>query len=57
MYNYYSTIRDNFFSNPDMIRDYALSLDYSECGVFPGVRTGHFINSIKSFFIDLVINF
>ena len=41
MYNYYSTIRDNFFSNPDLIRDYALSLDMESdnSGKWPGVRS------------------
>lgn len=41
MFNYYSTIRDNFFSNPDLIRDYALSLDMKSdnSGRWPGVRS------------------
>ncbi len=41
MSNYYNTIRDNFFSNPDLIRDYALSLDMESdnSGKWPGVRS------------------
>ena len=41
MSNYYNTIRDNFFSNPDLIRDYALSLDMESdnSGAWPGIRS------------------
>lgn len=35
------TILDNFYENPDLVRDYALSLQYypSENGAWPGLRT------------------
>lgn len=35
------TILDNFYENPDLVRDYALSLQYypSEDGAWPGLRT------------------
>ena len=34
------TCYDNFYENPDYIREFALSLDYSpESGTFPGVRS------------------
>ena len=38
---YYSTVRDNFFSNPDLIRKFALSLDMKsdDTGRWPGVRS------------------
>ena len=41
MSNYYNAIRDNFFSNPDLIRDYALSLDMESdnSGAWPGIRS------------------
>ena len=41
---------DNFYNDPDAVRDYALSLDYSECGVFPGVRTEALHKFDKEFF-------
>ena len=35
-----ATIVDNFFESPELIRDYALSLDFSkQTGNFPGVRS------------------
>ena len=30
---------DNFYDNPDEIRDYALSLDFNKTGHFPGARS------------------
>jgi len=38
---YYSTVRDNFFSNPDLIRKFALSLDMKsdDTGRWPGFRS------------------
>jgi|TARA_B100000073_G_scaffold337871_1_gene334316 hypothetical protein len=30
---------DNFYENPDEIRDYALSLDFNKTGHFPGARS------------------
>jgi hypothetical protein len=60
------TIFDNFYENPDLVRDYALSLDYkpSEGGNWPGVRTKDlgllnqrffkmFVDKILSLFFDL----
>ena len=41
---------DNFYDDPDAVRDYALSLDYSRCGVFPGVRTEALHKFDKEFF-------
>jgi hypothetical protein len=38
---YFPTIVDNFFDNPDKIREYALSLEYKPCpdGNWPGMRS------------------
>lgn len=52
---YYSTVRDNFFSNPDLIRKFALSLDMKsdDTGRWPGVRSKmlHEINKDLNDFI------
>lgn len=32
-------IKDNFYTNPDQVRDYALSQDFSISGNYPGLRT------------------
>jgi len=60
------TIFDNFYENPDLIRDYALSLEYepSNGGYWPGVRSENlyllnqkffkmFVDKILSLFFDL----
>lgn len=47
------TIIDNFYSDPDSVRDFALSLDFSVSGNYPGLRTqpctneGGYIDNIK----------
>lgn len=59
------TIVDNFYENPDLVRDYALSLDYNSSidGRWPGTRTEHlglinrnffqtFTNKLFSLFFD-----
>lgn len=59
------TILDNFYENPDFVRDYALSLEYfkSKTGNFPGERSKHisiinknlfrlFCNKLFSIFFD-----
>ena len=65
--NYYPiTVVDNFYENPDLVRDYALSLNYrsSADGKWPGVRTNEiadlnprffkmFVDKILSLFFDL----
>lgn len=33
-------IKDNFYTNPDQVREYALSQDFSVSGNYPGLRTG-----------------
>lgn len=41
MKNFPTICIDNFFDDPDSIRDYALTLDYEPCpeGTFPGLRS------------------
>lgn len=39
-------IVDNFYSNPDEVRDYALSLDFDITGNYPGTRTGAIDNPL-----------
>lgn len=39
--NFFATCVDNFFEDPDKIRNFALSLDFSEDGTYPGYRTKH----------------
>ncbi len=44
---------DNFFKDPDAIREYALDLEYDiyeDAGIFPGSRTDSLHNNNKSFF-------
>ena len=42
------TIIDNFYHNPNSVRDYALSLKYSVSGNYPGYRTQHFLDNEES---------
>jgi len=37
--NFFSSCVDNFFEDPDKIREFALSLDFDEDGNYPGYRT------------------
>jgi hypothetical protein len=37
--NFFATCVDNFFDDPNKIRDIALSLDFVEDGTYPGYRT------------------
>lgn len=47
---YSSIIIDNFYSNPDEVREFALAQDYSVTGNFPGARTEPFLNdSVKEY--------
>lgn len=52
MVNFPITIIDNFYENPDYIREYALSLNYtkSSSGDWPGFRTELLSNINKDFF-------
>ena len=42
------TIIDNFYKNAMAVRKYALSLDYSVQGNYPGYRTKHFLDQKES---------
>jgi hypothetical protein len=51
-----TTIIDNFFESPELIRNYALSLDFSkDSGNYPGVRTDK-INEVNKKLFHLVLN-
>lgn len=46
---YTSIVIDNFYSNPDEVREFALKQDFNVTGNFPGARTAPFLNdSVKS---------
>jgi hypothetical protein len=50
-----TTIIDNFFESPELIRNYALSLDFSkQTGNFPGVRSNK-INTLNEKLFNLII--
>jgi len=48
------TVIDNFYADPDSVRDYALSKEFNVSGNYPGLRTetctneGGYIDNIKS---------
>jgi hypothetical protein len=51
-----TTIIDNFFESPELIRNYALSLDFSkDSGNYPGVRTDK-LNDINGNLFRLIVN-
>lgn len=51
-----TTIIDNFFESPELIRDYALSLDFSKgIGNYPGIRTDG-LNNINEKLFHLILN-
>ena len=37
--NFFPSCVDNFFEDPDKIREFALSLNFNEDGDYPGYRT------------------
>ena len=39
------TVIDNFYADPDSVRDYALSLDFNVSGNYPGLRTSPCTNA------------
>ena len=42
-------IVDNFYNNPDQLRDYALSLEYNVVGNYPGARSAPYLpQDVKS---------
>ena len=50
------TIVDNFFSNPDSIREYALKLEYNSCpyGRWPGKRTKYLHELDHNLYVQLM---
>jgi hypothetical protein len=51
-----TTIIDNFFESPELVRNYALSLDFSKNGEnYPGVRTD-MLNEVNKKLFHLVLN-
>ena len=46
---YTSIVIDNFYSNPDEVREFALKQEFNVTGNFPGARTAPFLNdSVKA---------
>ena len=52
VFNFFrTTCIDNFYKNPDGVRNFALSLDYNDnSGNFPGLRTDNLINIDAQFY-------
>ena len=52
-------IFEDFYENPDEVRDYALTLDFNVAGNYPGIRTKSYYeeqhNYLKKFFEDSII--
>jgi|TARA_R110000744_G_scaffold140858_1_gene252166 hypothetical protein len=42
--NVQTYVIDNFYNNPDEVRQYAMEQDFQTIGNFPGKRTGNFVN-------------
>lgn len=42
--NIQTYVIDNFYSNPDKVREFALQQDFQTIGNFPGKRTANFVN-------------
>ena len=49
-------ITDNFYNNPDEVRNFALSQEFGVKGNFPGNRTRSFLNDELKFFIEKLIS-
>lgn len=53
-------IVDNFYKNPDSVREFALSLDFTVSGNYPGLRTepcsndGNYIEEMKTSFENIL---
>lgn len=50
-----SLVIDNFYSNPDIVRDFALSQEFSVKGNYPGSRTKSFLTPDVKELIQLAI--
>ena len=52
---------DNFYNNPDEVREFALSQEFNVTGNYPGVRTQNFLNqstkdTLENIIQDQVVN-
>ena len=52
---YTSITIDNFYNNPDEVRDYILTQDFNITGNFPGKRTEPILNESTTEYISKLI--
>ena len=49
-------ITDNFYQNPDDVREFALSQEFSVSGNYPGNRTESFLNDELKYYINSIVS-
>ena len=49
-------VADNFYDDPDSVRNFALSQEFSVRGNYPGLRTKSFLNDSTKQVIDALVS-
>ena len=48
---------DNFYDNPDQVREFALAQQFEVRGNYPGLRTKSFLNDSQKAVIDALLRY